>query len=313
MRNEEVVRVDAELRAIAKQRQQLLARQASLLVRAEELELWRAFGCVTFFEYLERFCDLQPRTAREYIRVARALSRLPLMRAQLDAQHIVYSTARELTRIATPKTEEEWLLAVAGMTPREVEEAVAGHELGDGPNDPKDPDRMVNLILEVRASTFALYVAARTRYADARGEQVTDDELALEAFGRPSDTRDTNDHGSPPYQVAITTCRACAKSFQIAGGRELEVSAATAAQAHCDARDLGDLEADTVPRATTSVSPRTRRRVLARDLFTCRVPGCRSQRHLDVHHVVLKSHGGSNKASNLAAVSATINSCTPVR
>ena len=101
---DEATRIDSELRAIAVQRQQLHAREAVLLVRAEELELWRMFGCATFFEYLERFCDLHPRTAREYIRVARALTQLPAMRSALESQRIVYSTARELTRIATPDT-----------------------------------------------------------------------------------------------------------------------------------------------------------------------------------------------------------------
>src|SRR5688500_1935756 len=128
--NAAAMRIDAELRAIAMQRQQLHAREAVLLVRAEELELWRRFGCATLLEYLERFCDLHPRTAREYMRVARALTELPAMRAQLDAQRIPYSTARELTRIATPETEAEWLAHVAGMTPREIEQEVAGHEKG---------------------------------------------------------------------------------------------------------------------------------------------------------------------------------------
>ena len=299
MRNEEAMQIHVELRAIAAQRQQLHAREAVLLVRAEELEIWRDHGCATFFEYLERFCDLSPRTAKDYIRVARALHVLPVMSAQLDARGIVYSTARELTRVATPETEGQWLRHVAGMSPREVEEEVSGRKKGDTPTDPKDPDRMVKLVLEVRASTYAQFVEARTRYAEEHGgDRPTDDELVC-AWCRPSSNAE-DDAGRAPYQLAITTCRTCAKSYQLGGGgREIEISTATVERARCDARFLGDLEAEVPARTRTSVTPRMRRQVIARDGFMCRVPGCRSTRHLDVHHIVFQSQRGGHKTSNL--------------
>ena len=295
MRNEEARQIDAELRSIAAQRQQLLAREARLLVRAEELELWRHYGCATFLEYLERFCDLSPRTAKEHLRVARALRLLPIMRAEFEAHRIVYSTVRELTRIAMPETEGHWLLHVAGMSPREIEDEASGRKKGDTPTDPKDPDRTVKLVLEVRASTYAQFLEARTRYADERGERLSDDELVL-AMCRPSADEDI---AKAPHQMAIATCRSCAKSYQVGGGREVEVSVATVERARCDSQFLGDVESDVTPRATSSVSPRMRRRIIMRDHFTCRVPGCRSQRHLDVHHVVFQSKRGSHKPSNL--------------
>jgi hypothetical protein len=291
---DEAMRIHDALRAIAAQRQQLHAREASLLVQAEELALWRDFGCATFFEYLERYCDLHPRTAREHIRVARALKHPPLMHAQLAAARIPYSTARELTRVATPDTEAAWLLHVAGMSPREIEQEVSGREHGDHPTDPRDPDHVIKVVLEIRSSTYAQLVEARTRFAADRGAPLTDDELLL-ALCRP-------DRTDAPYQIAITTCRSCAKAFQVAGGREIEVSVATLARTTCDATHIGDLEADAPQRAKSTVSARKRRQVLARDGFTCRVPGCRSQRYLDIHHIRLKSEGGTNRASNLVTI-----------
>ena len=298
----EATRIDRELRAIATQRQQLLAREAHLLVQAEDLEIWRDHGCATFLEYLERFCDLSPRTAKEHIRVARALTALPLMRADFDAQRIVYSTARELTRIATPETEAKWLRHVAGMSPREVEEAVSGHEHGDDPSDPKDPDHKVKLVLEVRESTYAQFMEARTRYVEEHGgEYPTDDEL-VRYFCRPASSDAAATADAAPYRLAISTCRTCAKSFQIAGGREVEVPSTMVDMFRCDARHLGDLEADVPARALASVTPRMREQVLARDGFQCRVPGCRSRRNLDVHHIEFQCMGGPNKGSNLATL-----------
>jgi hypothetical protein len=171
--------VHAELVSIAIQRDRLQTRQARLLVLAEELEVWRHFSCAHIYEYLERFCDLHPRTARDYIRVARVLAALPLTRAKLEAEQIRYSTVRELTRIAMPETEAEWLAHVQGMTAREVEDEIAGRERGDRPHDPKDPDHLVKLTLEVRESTYAIFVDARMGYVDDQGERLSDDDVVL--------------------------------------------------------------------------------------------------------------------------------------
>jgi hypothetical protein len=315
--------VHEELCAIARTRLELHAREARLLVLAEELELWRHFGCATLFEYLERFCDLQPRTSREYLRVARALTALPIMREMLDAKRINYSTARELTRVATPDNEAAWLHAVAGLSAREIEEEVAGRAPGDGPDAPKDPDRLVKLVLEVRESTYAAFVDARCRYTDERGDRLSDDEVVLamcreradadldadadlEADADLDPNADSSADVEPArsaaaYQLSITTCRSCAKSFLLAAGREVEVPPATFEAARCDARFIGDLEVDTPPRALSSVTPRMKEQVLARDRFRCTVPGCRAKRFLQLHHIKFESLGGPNLMWNLTA------------
>ena len=55
---------------------------------------------------------LAPGAAREHVRVARALDTLPLLAHALARGELSYSKVRELTRVATPETEER-LLAVA--------------------------------------------------------------------------------------------------------------------------------------------------------------------------------------------------------
>jgi hypothetical protein len=297
-KSDEVNAIDAELRSIAMQRQQLHAREAVLLVRAEELELWKHFGCCSLLDYLERVCDLHPRTAKEYVRVARALTQLPIMRGRLEARTLVYSTVRELSRIATGENEAEWIEHVAGLTHREIEAEVSGRRRGDGPRDPKDPDRMVKLVIEVRSSTMAQWVSEKTRRSDARGERLDDETVLLDLL-HPREDGDL-----PPYQVAITTCRECGKHHQLAAGTEIEVPASTAACARCDAIDLGDLEAETPPRIVKTVTKRMKQQVKARDRFTCCVPGCRSQQHLDLHHILFQLLGGKHISSNLITICA---------
>ncbi|MBE0567245.1 MAG: HNH endonuclease, partial [Krumholzibacteria bacterium] len=55
-------------------------------------------------------------------------------------------------------------------------------------------------------------------------------------------------------------------------------------------------------RNTTTIPPRVRREVLARDRHRCRAPGCERRRYLEVHHVVARHRGGSNGAENLVTL-----------
>jgi hypothetical protein len=43
-------------------------------------------------------------------------------------------------------------------------------------------------------------------------------------------------------------------------------------------------------------------RVLVRDGFRCTIPGCSSRRNLHVHHLVFRSHGGSDEDWNLTTL-----------
>jgi hypothetical protein len=69
--------------------------------------------------------------------------------------------------------------------------------------------------------------------------------------------------------------------------------------AACDAVHLGSLDAATPERATTSVTPRKREQILARDGHCCTVPGCRRIVGLDLHHIEYQSRGGGHALTNL--------------
>ena len=74
---------------------------------------------------------------------------------------------------------------------------------------------------------------------------------------------------------------------------------ATLAIARCDSEDLGDVEADSPARVTSTVTPLTRRRVYARDNNRCCMPGSRAARNLTIHHLEFQCEGGSHAISNL--------------
>jgi len=69
---------------------------------------------------------LDPRAARERVRVARALGTLPRLAAALARGEISYAKVRAATRVATPETEERLLAVTRAGTAEHVERIVRG-------------------------------------------------------------------------------------------------------------------------------------------------------------------------------------------
>jgi hypothetical protein len=292
-------RIDRELATIAKRRSELDAEEARCLREAERVQIWRHFGFPTLLAYLEDRLGYGPRTAMDRLRVARALGELPALEQALATGELTYSAVREVTRVAIATTEREWIDEVRGKSMREVEEAVRGRTRGSKPTDPADPDLMPRRIsFELLPATYAVLRQTQTALADEHGGRLDDDQListlcrrALEPAGaEPSAAR---------YQIAVTVCRNCERGWQDGGGASIEIDAAAIEVASCDARHIGALDAAHPERAMQDVSPTTRRLVWQRDHGRCQVPGCRSARNLDIHHICRRADGGSHEPSNL--------------
>src|SRR5262249_45027256 len=67
-----------------------------------------------------------PGAAREHVRVARALGTLPLLSQAFARGELSYSKVRELTRVATPETEERLVAVGRAGTAEHVERIVRG-------------------------------------------------------------------------------------------------------------------------------------------------------------------------------------------
>jgi hypothetical protein len=154
----EWVRVDRKLRSIATRRAALDAEEARLLRYAEELKLWRGYGCASMTEYMERAMGYAPHTATERLRVARLLAELPQIADALEDGHLSHSAVRELSRVAVPETEDAWLEAARGKSLREVEAMVSGHKPGNLPTDETEPRlHRKTITIEVSPETYDLW------------------------------------------------------------------------------------------------------------------------------------------------------------
>ena len=291
--------IDRELRSISKRQRALDAEEAALLCVVARQQIWRQFGCATMLEYLEMIFGYGPKVGHERVRVAMAIEALPELRDALANGDVSYSALRELTRVVTPNTQREWLDAVRGKSVRQVEDLVRTHRKGELPTDPGDPDlKPRRLQFEVSTATDALLRQARQALANERGRFIGDDEfLAAMAAALLEGGANDNDQGRAKFQVRVTTCDACSRTYFEGGGRKIAVSDADAARADCDAQRIGDDE-----RAAQDIAPKTRRDVLHRDGGKCTVPRCRSARFIEVHHIVPRSDGGSHDASNLTSL-----------
>jgi hypothetical protein len=291
--------IDRALRSIAKRRGALDAEEAVLLCSVVRREIWRQLGKASLLEYLEDVLGYGPKAAHERVRVALALDELPLLAEALATGEQSYSAIKELTRIATAKTQAEWIAAARGKNVRQIEELVAGRRRGDKPTDAPVPDLKPRVVrFEITTATHARLRHVQQVLADETGGELDDDTLIAAMCDAILDgNASADDGGRARYQILTTVCTGCKQAWQHGGGRDLPVSATDLAIAECDAQRIGsDREPGT---AVQDVTPKVRRFVTNRDRRHCTVPGCRAARHIDVHHIVPRYLGGGHEPENL--------------
>jgi hypothetical protein len=233
--------------------------------------------------------------------VAHELFELPMLARAFRSGDAPFSVMRELTRVVVPENQEEWLAASEGKTAAQVQQMVSGLRKGANPEDRPDPKLVRHrIVLDVDGETHAMWMAGRTHADQRHGARLTDDEVARQAAQAMIEPG--GDGTSAPCLHAVTTCKQCKRSSLVANGQEVPLDMATTLRMMCDSARVGDLESDEIERLVPAIPYPTRRKAFIRARFACEVPGCRSKRCLDVHHIVFRSMGGSNKLSNLVVV-----------
>jgi hypothetical protein len=320
-------RLHQRLKRIVKARGALDLAEAEALREAQRLLIWRRYGYASLLEYKEMEMGYSPRAAIERLRVANAIVDLPKIADAIEQGELSFSAARELTRVATPETEEQWLGATCELNLREVEEAVSGHKKGDAPDDAPDPALKKKVLrFEVNPEVVAIWRQVRLAIEREKGERV-DDSTVIEVLARTylaermQEKRDV-----AAYQVSVTVCERCERGWQDGAGTVVEMSPASVARSQCDAVHLGhvDVEPRAAMRASTEESARAninahaaaaakpradraartipaklRKTVKKRDRGRCQVPWCRSARNCDIHHLFPWAQGGTHTLENL--------------
>jgi hypothetical protein len=88
---------------------------------------WAAWDLPSCAAWLAWKCQIAPGTAREHVRVARALPGLPAIRSAFAAGTMSYAKVRALTRIAAPGTDADLAELAGPMTAGQLERFVRAH------------------------------------------------------------------------------------------------------------------------------------------------------------------------------------------
>ena len=265
---------------------------------------WEMNSCASWLSWK---CQMSSGTAREHVRVARALQGLPVIRAEFAAARLSYAKVRALTRIATPGT-EAGLAEIAGpMTGNQLERFARAHRQVSRADDAgaRVRRRLVwrfeedgSLAGSFRLSPLQGAVRVKALRAAAGDLEHTHEEE------EPGVSAPAPDPASAPAAPVTPGNPADPARCHVEDGPAISVS--TAQMLGCTAalswilhdRDGGILR---LGRRRRRPNAALRRAARERDKCRCRFPGCESRR-VDLHHIVYWSHGGRTDLGNLVSL-----------
>ncbi len=296
---------------------------------------WVQWGMKSMAHWLSWSCSVGPGAAREYVRVARALTGLPLVGEAFAQGRLSYSKVRAVTRVADRVDEQTLVEQAATHSAAQLEKVVRGYRKSErADQDPQqrrkarwfyDDDGMLVLSARLAAEEGALLVAAleqaRTGELEPAGcpdaadepAQLPSDVDALVALARIAQAAGPVDSsGDDRHLVVVHTDAQVLAADQEPGpeaGCRIEhgpgLTAAAARRLACDAALVAWVSSATRPgeqlklgRKTRKISAALRRALRFRD-GGCQFPGCPRKRFLDAHHVTHWVDGGPTDLGNL--------------
>ncbi len=300
--------------------------QHRLLVLVAEFDhrsAWLATGATSCAVWLAEVCDIDPATAREHVRVARALAMLPVISAAFAAGVLSYAKVRTLTRVARPDTETELVQLAGRYSASELTKAIA--VWAEGHLDPAD---LAARHHEARSVSWRVdidgMVVITARLAPDTAAVVTATIDTLVARGVRTDTHTRDGHNGDNHCVSRHAPAGASLGQQRAdallaaltnGGHQINVEVLI----NIGVRDDGtiwaclpdgtpvpgpgyshlydgafirlllrDIDGTPIDATNRRRHPTTRQRRLieARATYQCEQPGCRARHFLDVHHTI---------------------------
>lgn len=258
--------VRVELHALFTARHQNLADIAHWLAVVKREQLFSYLGYASVYAYAYTEHVMGKSKVSELIGISNATESLPKIRKAFDAGQLDWTKAREISKVATPTTEAEWLAKAASST--------AGELRAERKGEPA-PRRRVLAFPEEAAALYDQLVAGAKQELGI----VPDWQVVLELMKRGASGK----RGEAPVQrVVITECPTCGEATTESKDGPVVVSHAALEQARCGG-EVHDLrEEDNVVRR--AIPTKVKRRVFDRDRRRCVVPGCRAMSALEAHH-----------------------------
>jgi uncharacterized protein DUF222/HNH endonuclease len=287
------------------------------IVRFDESREWLADGATSISAWLAGRFNMGRGTARELVRVARALQALPAIRAAFARGELELDQLKPLTRFVSPDEDELWARRAPSMSPAELWEELRRRqrvEREQADIDSKlrylwmgwDEDRRtLHLEGELPAEQGAAFEAALERASE---DVTVEDDVRDPEGARLADALVglvTSRSGGSEQPVVVVHANVAVLG-EAGGHAETELGVAladeTVRRLTCDAIIEWVVEAAGMPigigRRSRNVPAWLRRQVVHRD-GGCRFPGCGRTRWADAHHIQHWGQGGPTDLDNL--------------
>lgn len=293
-------------------------------------ELFKDLGYSSITLYAKLELGFSAARTCDFVRICRRLKKLPRIEEEVRKGKLGYTKARELVKVADSKNQDAWLEVARKNTRDDLAEEVKrarrktiGDVSGQTTLLPEKPlpkaSPPAQVRLEFSPTQLARYEALWEKIRKMGGVPADKTEALLHVFecylagefpggnaptNKPTEkeTVSPQAHPSPRIyqanqpstQIHIHQCPDCHVAKVSTARGELSLSPAELSQAKCDAQISrpGLRNKSTIP-------PKIRRAVFARDRHRCQRPGCTRTRFLEVHHIIPRSRGGANVIENL--------------
>lgn len=318
------------------------ARFLALVAELDRRRGWAGWGVKSCAHWLHWKCAIGLGAAREKIRVAHALSKLPKVAAAMTEGRLSYFKVREMTRVADAAN-EDYLLGIALCgTATHVEQVARGYRRA------LDAQELTREAIQQRDQNFWFFtepdgsivirgrVPAEIGALFKRALEAAEDSLPIPK-NVPAGTFSEEEAQQRSRRRRVEALAVLAESFLATGPRDLSgadrqqivvhVDAETLKHSHagrCELEQGPSIAAETARRLACdaslvsiiengkgeplSVGRKTRgippgiRRALNVRDKGCRFPGCSFKRYVDGHHVKHWAHGGETKLANLVTL-----------
>jgi HNH endonuclease len=279
-------------------------------------ELFKDLGYSSIYLYAEKELGFSQSRTGDFKRMADKMDDLPGLKQEMANGTIGYTKAREIIKVAGPENEREWLDEAHANTRDELARKVtlarklAKKQCKENPAQgrllslpvPTTPATATTqkLTLEMSTEQFARFEAIWEKLHKLGGVPTgsTKAELILEGLANLSMSQESKEISSTsPVQIHVHRCPDCQDAMVSTSRGEIPLATHEIERLSCDAqvKEPGKTNRSTIP-------PSLRREVLARAHHHCRTPGCRNTHFLEIHHLVPRSRGGTNRPDNLTVL-----------
>lgn len=269
--------IDRHLRTLIHNQQTRHGALAELLLQARESRTWADLGFRSFSAYCRDALDVSPRFVQQMDRIRRKLASLPELRCAHRSGRVGWSKLRLLVSVCTPNNEKAWIHHAERITLRYLEREIeAAHQrvVVDPTDDLPRPLQQV----PPYGSDSALRPGAELWKAN------------------------TSTHGAARCRVQIPVSLptyAIWRSVDASIGERLGPNAQPWERLLLLLRHFLD-QWDRPAYEKWSEGAE----IHATFGWMCAVPGCTARRNLEQHHIVYRSQGGADDATNLVSLCA---------